>query len=108
MASQNQQYFDGSTSFTDTHDNILSIAGNAVWLNEFRPRVEGSKKRIAEALLWSFNLLGLCCTLAGEFAMYIGGKLVSRRNAHSLVKYFIIISGMEKKLGILELFVYTV
>ena len=78
MASQNQQYFDGSTSFTDTHDNILSIAGNAVWLHEFKPRVEGSKKQIAEALLWNFNLLELCCTLAGEFAMYIGGKLVSR------------------------------
>jgi len=38
----------------------------------------GSKERIAEALLWGFNLLRLCCTIAGEFAMHISGKLVSR------------------------------
>jgi len=35
-------------------------------------------KNIAEALLWFFNKLGLCCTIAGDFAMYIRGKLVSR------------------------------
>jgi len=78
MASQNRQYFDGSTSFADAHDNIQTEAGNVTWLNEFSPSVEASKERIAEALLWSFHLLGLCCTIASDFAMYISGKLVSR------------------------------
>jgi len=48
-----------------------------MWLNKFSPCVEGSKERIAEALLWGFHFLGLCCTIAGEFAMYISGKLIS-------------------------------
>ena len=33
---------------------------------------------IAQVLLWGFNLLGLCSTIAGDFAMYISGKLISR------------------------------
>jgi len=78
MSSKNKQYFDGSICFTDAHDNVQIKAGNAVWFNEFRPCIEGSKERIAEALLWGFNLLRLCFTIAGEFAMYISGKLVSR------------------------------
>jgi len=78
MASQIKQYFDGSTCFTDAHDNIQTKAGNAILFNEFRPRVEGCMERIAQVLLWGFNLLGLCCTIAGFFAMYISGKLVSR------------------------------
>jgi len=46
MASQNRQYFDGSTSFTDVHDNIQTEAGNLTWINEFSPSIEGSEKRI--------------------------------------------------------------
>jgi len=41
------------------------------------PVVEVPKKNIAEALLWLFYKLGLSCTIVGEFAMYIGGKLAS-------------------------------
>jgi len=78
MDSQNRQYFDGSTSFTDAHDDIQTKAGNITWLTEFSPCVEGPKERIAESLLWAFHLLGLCCTIAGKFAMYISGRLVSR------------------------------
>jgi len=74
MASQNKQYLNGSACFTDAHDDIQTKAGKAIWFNEFRPCVEGSKERIAEVLLWGFNLLGLCCTIAGEFAIYISGK----------------------------------
>jgi len=48
-----------------------------MWLNEFVHAVEGSKRHTAEVLLWSFSTLGLCCAVAGEFAMYIGGKLAS-------------------------------
>ena len=59
MASQNKQYFNSSTCFTEAHVNIQTEAGNITWLNEFSPSVEGSKERIAEALLWSFHILGL-------------------------------------------------
>jgi len=40
--------------------------------------IEGSEKRIAELLLRLFRTLALCCAIAGEFAMYIASKLVSR------------------------------
>jgi len=53
-------------------------AGNITWLNEFSSSINGSEERIAEALLSLFHRLGLCCTIAVEFAMYISGKLVSR------------------------------
>jgi len=77
MASQNSQYVDGSSSFSFAHDNIQNEAGNITWLNEFSPSVKGSKEPIAEILLWAFHLFGLCCTIAGEFAMYVSGNLVS-------------------------------
>ena len=84
MSSKNKQYFDGSICFTDAHDNVQIKAGNAVWFNEFRPCIEGSKERIAEVLLWAFHTLGLCCTITGDFAMYISGKLLSRSDSMSI------------------------
>ena len=78
MTSLNKEYFSGSTGFTDAHDEIQAAAGNATWFNEFSPSIEGSEKRIAEALLWVFHTLTLCCAIAGECAMYLAGKLVSR------------------------------
>jgi len=48
MASQNRQYFYGSTGFTDRYDNIQTEAGNVTWLNESSPRVKGSEERISE------------------------------------------------------------
>jgi len=84
MASQNRQYFDGSASCTDAYDNIRTEAGNITWLNKFSPSMEGSEKRIAEALLWLLYALGLCCEIAGEFAFYIIGKLVSHPDSISI------------------------
>jgi len=31
------QNFGGSNSFTDAHDTIQGLAGNATWLNEYVP-----------------------------------------------------------------------
>jgi len=84
MASQNSQYFDGSTCFTDAHDNKQTEAGNITWLNEISTSIKGSEERIAEALLWLFHTLGFCCTIAFEFAMYVIGKLVSRPDSISM------------------------
>lgn len=78
MTSQNQQLFDGETGFMDAHDILQAKAGNATWLNEFLPVVEGSKKHIAEVLLWMAHTLGLCCVIAGDYAMYLAGKLASQ------------------------------
>ena len=44
----------------------------------FPPIIEGSEKHIAQSLLRVFNTLALCSAIAGEFAMYIPGKMVSR------------------------------
>jgi hypothetical protein len=77
MSAQRGQYFDGACTIVDAHEALQAAAGNATWLNEFFPVVEGPKKRIAEVPLWLFYSLGLCCTIVGEFAMYRGGKLTS-------------------------------
>jgi hypothetical protein len=80
MAPRSGLYFDGATSLTDTHDIVQAQAGNATWVGEFLPVVEGLTKRIAEVLLWLFHSLGSCCAIVGESAMYIGGKLRSHPN----------------------------
>jgi hypothetical protein len=78
MASHCSEYFTGATDATDAHDKIQTVAGNATWFNVFTHGIEGSDKRIADGLLRLFHSLALCCAIAGEFAMYIAGKLVSR------------------------------
>jgi len=78
MATLYKECFSASTGFTDAHDELQAAAGNAPWFNEFSPSIEGSEKRIAEVLLWLLHTVGLCCAIAGEFAMYRAGKLVSR------------------------------
>ena len=78
MASRRSEYFIGATDATDAHDKIQTVAGNATWFNEFTPGIVGSDKRIADVLLRLFHSLALSCTNAGEFAMYIACKLVSR------------------------------
>ena len=78
MSALSEKYIDGACTIADAHDALQATAGNATWLNEFLPVVEGPKKRIAQVLLWLFYNLGLCCTNVSEFAMYIGGKLTSR------------------------------
>ena len=76
MSAQSGDYYDEATSIVDAHDALQITVGNATWLNQFSP-VEGRQKLIAEALLWLFYKLGLCCTIVGDFAMYIGGKLTA-------------------------------
>jgi len=76
MSAQSGDYFDGATSIVDAHDALQVAAGNATWLNQFSP-AEGSQKRIAKALLWLFYNPGLCCTIVGDFAVYIGDILTA-------------------------------
>jgi len=76
-----QQKFGGSTSFTDAHDTIQGLAGNAKWLSEYVPVGEG---RITEVMLWLCHSVGLCCTIVGEYTMYRAGKLASRPDTLSL------------------------
>jgi len=75
------QRFGGGTSLTDAHDTIKDLAGNATWLSEYLPVGED---RIVEVLLWLFHSEGLCCTIAGEYAMYRAGILASRPNSITL------------------------
>ena len=77
MALQPTEKFDGTTTLTDAHDIVQSIAGNATWLSEFVPIVQSPRRNIAEALLRLFHQLGLCCAIVGKFAMYVGGLLTS-------------------------------
>ena len=73
--------FDGSTGFTDSHDAIQREVGNCIWYSEF---VTCGEDRIAEVLLWVCQSVGLCCTIAGEYAIYRGGKLASRPQSIAL------------------------
>ena len=79
------QKFEGSTSFTDTHDTIQGLAGNVTWFNEYEPIDE---VRIAEVMLWLCKSMRLCCTIVGEYVMYRAGKLASRTNllAHNIAR----------------------
>ena len=64
---------DGVTRLNITHDAVQSRAGNATWVDEFIPVVEGSTKRFAEVLLWLCHNVGLCFAIVREFAIYIRG-----------------------------------
>ena len=75
MASPTGQNFDASIIFTDSHKTIQSEAGTGTQFKEFAP---SGQDRIIEVLLWACHSMGLCCTIAGEYAMYRGGKLASR------------------------------
>jgi len=79
------QKFEGSTSFTDTHDTIQGLAGNVTWFNEYEPIDE---VRIAEVMLWLCKSMRLCCTIVGEYVMYRAGKLASHPNslAHNIAR----------------------
>jgi hypothetical protein len=55
MALQAGMFSDGATKLTNTHDAVQAQAGNATWIPEFIPTVEGHKKYSAEAMLWLFN-----------------------------------------------------
>jgi len=74
--------FEGITGFTDSHDTVQVMLGNATWFNEFVPR---GKDRIAEVMLWLCLSMGLCCTIVGDYAMCRAGKFASRH--HSLALY---------------------
>jgi len=74
MAKLTGQNFDGSNGFTDSHGTIQSEARNVTWFNDFAPSGED---RIAEVLLWACHSMGICCTIADEYAMFRGGKLAS-------------------------------
>ena len=55
--------------------------GNAPLLNEYEPRGED---RIAEVMLWLCHLMGLCCSIVGEYDKYRAGNLSSRPDSLSL------------------------
>jgi hypothetical protein len=77
MSVQRRDFFNGTTTLTDTHDSLQTKAGNATWFNKFISVVQGPKRHIAEVMPWLFHQLGLCCVIVGEFALYVGGKLAS-------------------------------
>ena len=77
MAPQTGKCFDGATTLTEIHDSVQAIVGNATWVSQLSPVVTGPEIYIAEALLYLFYKLGLCCAIVSEFAMYIGGKPAS-------------------------------
>jgi hypothetical protein len=77
MALQLRESFDGATTLKDGRDTVQSIAGNATRFSEFLPAMQGPKRNIAERLLRLFYLMGLCCAIVEEFAMYVGGLLES-------------------------------
>jgi len=86
MSSRNEECFDGDSTLLDLHDRLQVLAGNATWFNQFSTVIEEPQKRIAEALLWLFYNLGLCCVIAGDFVMYICGTLSDH---HGIITVYI-------------------
>jgi hypothetical protein len=75
MSSRNEECFDGDSTLLDLQDRLQVLAGNATWFSQFSTVIEGPQNRIAEALLWLFYNLGLCCVIVGDFVVYSGGIL---------------------------------
>jgi len=48
--------FGGSTSFTDSHDTVKGMLGNATWFNQFEPRGRIVSQRLCYgyAIQWDF------------------------------------------------------
>ena len=74
MVSHHTGYIYRSTNAMDAYDTLQIVAK---WFNEFAPVIKGSDKRNADVLLRLFHSLALCCAIAGIFALYVAGKLVS-------------------------------
>ena len=55
IASNHNEYYNGATDATDSHDKLQTVAGNATWFNEFTPGIEDSDKRIAEVVIRLFH-----------------------------------------------------
>jgi len=79
MSAQMGQYVDGACTIVDAHDTLQAAVGNATWLNEYFPIVEGPKKRhyrstllaVLQPTVLLYNRWWVCY-------IYIGGKLASR------------------------------
>ena len=78
MGSHHTGYFNGSANTADAHDTLQTVAGNATWYKLFTAGIECSDKHIADVLLRLFHSFALRWAIAGEFPIYIAGKLVSR------------------------------
>jgi len=75
------QKFEGSSSFSDSHDTILGIALNGMCFNEYVPSGEN---RIAEVMLWLCHSIGPCCKIVGGYPVYRAGKLATLNDSLAL------------------------
>jgi hypothetical protein len=70
--------FDGGTGLTVAHGQMQAMAGNATWLGELSPVHAGAARVVPETILWIFHLDGHCAAVAGEYATYMAGRIVTR------------------------------
>ena len=50
-----RQYFDANYTIVEVHEALQAAAGNATWLNEFFPVVEGPKNAMPEYCFGCFT-----------------------------------------------------
>jgi hypothetical protein len=56
---------------------MQAMAGNATWLGEFFPIHAGAARLVPETILLAFHLDGRCAAVAGEYATYMAGRIVT-------------------------------
>ena len=87
--------FSGATDLCSSHKIIESVAGNAVWMDEFVP-IDVHERPLVESLLWHLHGAGLCCAVSGPFAAYMAGRF---KQVETLCLYIITPVGHESEVS---------
>jgi hypothetical protein len=77
----NGKSFDGSNSFTDSHDTLQTDVSNALWLNEYSRPVQWYGISEIRLLLLALFRFDNCCHISGSFAAYTARVLRSFKAA---------------------------
>jgi hypothetical protein len=84
--------FTGTSKITDIHDAICAEAGNSTWVSEFVPAADRPHRRFLEELLWIFHCAGMCCAVAGAYAIYMAGGFSNSYDIAIYVAYPLLIN----------------
>ena len=68
--------FTNSDSYSNSHNTLKKIAGNAVWLPEFEPK-KCIENKISQLLLNYLFIHNVCCVIVGSFPLFLAEKISS-------------------------------
>lgn len=66
--------FSNNDSLIKTHTTVTQLAGNAVWIPEYTPKI-CSTNAVIEVLLRILYMHKICCVIAGDYPLYLANKI---------------------------------